>query len=147
MPASISLTIRYAIMGMILVMAYFTVQGQAGSVRKSLMQEKMSKIAAYVDKEMQQGLESVNEYNSTAEIRLHLPLLEEGYKVSLGCQDQRVLVNVSANLPSESSTMRKNLKCSWVNASGKVPPGEQCLVINRQSNTQTNVKLVNDCGA
>ncbi len=147
MVVSVSVTIRYAIMGVILTAAFFTIQAEADSVRKSLHQEKIEKIAQHTADTLTQGLRMMYEYNTTIQKRLHLPLIEQGYTVELECQNNEVLVNVSSPRRTETSTLKPQLKCSWINATGEALPGERCMTFNKTNSTQTNVKLVRDCDA
>lgn len=147
MVASVSITIRYALMGVILAGAFFTVQSEAQVVRKSLHRDKMSEVANYVSTELEENLKMVYEYNRTVKKKLHLPPTKRGYGVKLECTQGNVLVNVSGNLPKERSIKTTRFKCGWVNASGEVFPGERCMILNKKNSTLTNVKLVNNCVA
>lgn len=153
MVASISVTIRYAIMGVMLTTIFFTIQSEANTVKKSLHHEKMEKIAQYTADTLTQDLKMMYEYNTTIQKRLHYPHIQQGpgrgftYTVKFGCQDNDVLINVSSNRKTESSTLRPQLKCSWINATGEVIPGERCMTLNKKNATTINAKLVNDCGA
>lgn len=147
MPATVSLVIRYAIMGMIMAGAFFTVKAEETTVRQTLHHEKMREISKYTSTELIEELSKMYLYNTTIQKKLHFPLIEEGYRVSLECKDGAVLVNVSANMPIESSTEPTKLKCSWVNASGEVHPGERCLTLKQKNATLINAKLEGNCGA
>lgn len=144
-PVTATVSIRYAIMAIILVTAYFTVHAQAQNARRTLNREKANQISQYVNENIHKSLESIQNHNTTLKKRINIPRIEGGHRTSLNCWDGRVLVNVSGRTPVESSVRLTDLDCGKVNASGEIIPGERCLMLEKEDQDTINMEITNYC--
>ncbi len=141
-----SLVIRYAIMGMVLAGAFFTVKAQESTITQNLHYRRIQEIAEYTSNELTEGINKVQTHNKTLRKTMHYPQIEEGYKVRLHCNGEKVTIEVEPNIPIPNYQLETKLNCNQVNATGQTFPGRRCLTITKESPTQIKAVLEGDCG-
>lgn len=148
---TVTVAIRYALMGVILSTAYFTVQGHSQTTRTVLTKEKTEEISQYVTQKIYHGLSAAHDQNTEVQTRLHLPYIEGGYIVELGCIEDRVAIEISGRMPDEDTIETLYLDCDRVNATGKTTAGAGCLTFTQQEREEEpnkiNVNMTTDCEA
>jgi len=144
-PITATVSIRYAVMAIIMVTAYFTVQAQAQNARTRLIRDKVEEITQYINRNIHKGLETVQNQNETLKKRISLPRTNGAYKVSLNCWEDRLMVNVTGRMPSESTSMATDIKCDKLNVSGEIIPGDRCMIIEKKEKNVTNIEVMNYC--
>ncbi len=145
-PLGATITLRYAIMGTILITAYFTVHSQTQNARDQRIREKVEEINQYINKKLHYGVSTMENTNQTTEIKLNLPRIETGYASSLECQEGKITINTETHMPAENNIETTNIKCSEKNISGEVSPGERCLIF-KEGSEETKIEMVNHCGS
>jgi len=147
--ASVTATvaIRYALMAVILGVAYFTVQGHSQAVRSTLTEEKTEEISEYVAQKLHHGLSATHDQNTEVQTRLHLPYIKGGYTVELGCIRDKVSIEIKGRMPDEETIDTLQLDCNRVNASGRTTAGAGCLKFKQEEQNMINVTMTTDCKA
>ena len=144
---TVTVAIRYALMGAILATAYFTVQGHSQTARRMLNEEKVEEITDYIDQKLHYGLSTMYGQNTETQVRLNLPYVEGGYTASLECPGEQVAVEISGGITEEDERRTLNLDCEKVNPSGKAMAGTGCLTFEKEDQNTINVNMTVDCDA
>ena len=140
---SISLTFRTAMLLVLFLGVFFTVNNQVDRAKTIEMNLKLQKIAEYIEGKIEYGFESITQYSSNNSQYLFLPSLDIPYTVELSCLND-LKIRVESEL-GKRYIISDFFNCSRITASGLVFSGYRCLLTKKINDTNYNITLVNSC--
>lgn len=151
---SVSLVTKTAIMVVLFIGVYLTINQGAELTENTRYYSYLREIAEYVEGMFLDGMNSVSIYRSDSEQVLSLPSIGLEYYVEIYCvnhtdhSEDYVAINVNAPGIKRNYLLQEYMDCSKVAASGRVYEGERCLSIVKTNSTNViNVTLVSNCAA
>lgn len=141
---SISLTLRTAMLLILFLAVFFTVNNQVNIAQTLETNLKLQRVAEYVESKVENGYRSITQYSSNNSQTLLLPSLDPPYSVEISCTDAfRIEAKSKLGIRYIISDF---FNCSRIAASGIVFSGCRGLLTKKINSTLYNITLVNDCG-
>lgn len=142
--ASISLSIRTAMLVVLFLAVFFTVNNQVDSAKTIEINIKLQEVAEYVETKVEYGLVGLAQHGSNSTQYLYLPPLGEViYTVEISCNNY---LTIEAHAEAQRSyIINEFFNCSRIQAGGLIYAGHRCLYTRKINDTLFNITLVNDC--
>ena len=147
---SIDFAIRIAILSIMMILVWHTMNQQAQSLKENQQITKMKEAADYLNSELNTVMISLQKMNSSLNKTISMPQdYNYYYKVNLSCIDGNIWIMANTEDIGKTFIIKKHVKCTTDTVSGDIYPGENCIHAKRIEdifgNVYVNMSLEGDC--